>query len=159
MGDQLNNINFFNDIILLILGLFLIFLLPRMAPVYQNKYWFMQNEFKISRFLWGAANIPYRTIARAEVYIRDDSSGPVSKEAIKFSRDSVELLRKSGFKIHDCTNSVKTIILLIGDKNAYMISPLYSKAFLQKLRKRVNKLPVKLVELTSRGKRIKEFFQ
>jgi hypothetical protein len=119
----------------------------------------MQDGFKISRFLGGTKKISYSSIARAEVHIRDARSGPVSKEAIKFSRDSVELLRRSGFKIHDYTNSEKTIVLLIGDADAYMISPAYSKAFLQKLGKRVKKLPVKLVELTSRGKRVREFFK
>jgi len=155
-GEALNTPEFMNDVILLIMGLFLVLYLPRMAPIYTNRYWFMENELKISRFLWGTARIPYKSIARAEVYIRDDSSGPVSKEALKSSRDSIEALRRSGFKINDCTNSEGVIALIVGEKSAHMISPAYQKAFIQKLRKKVGTMPVKLVELNSKGKRVRE---
>jgi hypothetical protein len=155
-GEALNTPELMNDVILLIMGVFLIFYLPRMAPIYTNRYWFMGNELKISRFLWGATRIPYKSIARAEVYIRDDSSGPVSKDALKTSRNSIEALRKSGFKINDCTNSEEVIVLIVGEKSAHMISPAYQKAFVQKLRRKVGTMPVRLVELNSKGRRVRE---
>ena len=155
-GMPLNSPEFFNDIIILGLSLSLGLLLPWWAPIYESRYGFTREGVTIKRLLRGRVTIPYKTIARSEVYLRNRSNGEVSKEALRYGKESVANLRSSGFKFSDFTNSEEVIVLLITERRIYMLSPEDHRAFLKRVRRRVEKLPIKLVELTSKGKRVRE---
>ena len=155
-GMPVNSPEFFNDLIILGLSLSLGLLLPWWAPIYESRYGLTQEGVTIKRLLRGRVTIPYRSIARAEIYIRNLSTGEVSQEALRYAKDSVAALRSSGFKFSDYTNSEEAIVLLVTERRIYMLSPEDPRSFLKRVRRRVEKLPVKLVELTSKGKRIRE---
>jgi len=155
-GMSLNSPEFFNDIIILGLSLSLGLLLPWWAPIYESRYGLTREGVTIKRLLRGRVTIPYKSIARSEVYLRNRSNGEVSKEALRYGKESVATLRSSGFKFSDFTNSEEVIVLLITERRIYMLSPEDPRAFLKRVRRRVEKLPIKLVELTSKGKRVRE---
>lgn len=155
-GMQWNNIDVLNDLILLAMSLGLGLLLPWWAPVYGSRHWLTSTGVKIARFLKSTITIPYPSIARVEVYIRNRRAEGVSKEAIRYAKESVRVMRQSGFKFTDYTNAEDAIVLLLSESRIYMFSPAYPKAFIQKLRKRVRRLSVKMAELTPKGKRVKE---
>lgn len=155
-GLQWNTPEFLNDIFLLLLGLGIVFFLPSFVPVYTSSYALTGSGLKISRFMKRKVTLPYPGIERIELHLRDEKRGEPSQEALKYSRDSINQLRKAGFKFADYTNDDTAIALLITESSVYLLSPKYPKAFTQKLRKRVGKLPVKMVELTARGKRIRQ---
>jgi hypothetical protein len=155
-GAQLGSPDIVNDLVLLASSVALVFFFPRWLPVYASRYWLTETGLKISRLLKGTFTIPYASIARAEIYVKDKKRGKVSKEAMQYAREASDSLRKTGFKFTDYTNDDDAIVLLISGNRVYLISPAYPKAFAQKLRKRVGDLPVKMVELTPRGKRVRE---
>lgn len=151
-----NSPDFFSDLILLALSFGLAFVLPRWLPVFASTYRLTGTGLKISRFLKGAVTVPYPSIARADVYVQDKRSGKVSKEALQYAKESADELRKSGFKFSDYTNDDTNIVLLISGKGIFLLSPMYPKAFIQKLRKRAGAFPATMVELSHSGKRTRE---
>ena len=155
-GMQWNSSEFVSEAIIIAISLGMTFVLPYMIPVFTSKYWLTDDGLKISRLFKGKVTVPYSSIARAEIYVKDEREGKPSSEAMQYSKEAASELRKSGFKFADYTNDDTTIVLLISERSVYLLSPRYPKAFAQKLRKRVGKLPVKMVELTPRGKRIKQ---
>ena len=96
----------------------------------------------------------YGEIDRAEVYIRLDEK--ISEDAKNYAMDASTNYRKSGFKFKDYTNSEDKIMNLFVGLNIFMISPEKPKVLLKDIKKRNRKFSAKLVELTSRGKRIQE---
>ena len=155
-GMQWNSSEFVSEAIIIAISLGMTFVLPYMIPVFRSRYWLTGEGLKISRFFKGTVTIPYPSIARAEIYVKNEREGKPSSEAMQYSREASSELRKSGFKFADYTNDDTAIALLIAERSVYLLSPKYPKAFIQKLRKRVGKLPVKMVELTARGKRIRQ---
>ncbi len=155
-GVPVASLEFLNDVFLLAVTLSLGIILPWWAPVYPSSYRLTRKGVVISRFLRGSVTLPYRSIMRAEVYVRRQPAGEVSKEAVSFARESVEALRRSGFKLSDYTNAEDAIVLLLTERRIYMLSPEKPQSFIKRLRRRVPKLPVRLVELTARGKRVRE---
>ena len=156
-GLPMNTPEFLNDIILLSLSLGITLLIPSYAPMYTSRYTLTGACLRISRILKRTATIPYTSIERMELYIRDEKRGKPSEEAVQYAKDAIITMRRAGFKFHDYTNAEENIALIFGEANrVYMISPAYPKAFAQKLRKKVGRLPVRTVELTPRGKRIQD---
>ena len=156
-GVPVNSLEFFNDIVLLGLTFSLGLILPWWAPIYESRYGLTQEGVTIKRPLRGSTVIPYKSIIRSEIYIKKQPTRDVSKEAIRYSKAAVEDLRRSGFKFSDYTNAEESIVLLLTEKRVYMLSPDKPKSFIKKLRRRVPKLSVRLVELTSKGKRVRDF--
>ncbi len=155
-GMPVNSPEFFNDIIILGLSLSLGLLLPWWAPVYESRYWLTREGVTIKRLLRSAVTISYKSIVRAEIYIREQSTGEVSKEAVRYAKEAVGALKRSGFKFSDYTNAEESIVLLLTERRVYMLSPENPRPFIKRVRRRVQRLPVKLVELTSKGKRVRE---
>jgi hypothetical protein len=156
MGTPWNSPDALSGIFLIVLCIGVTIILPFWSPVFTSSYWFTTNGIKISRFLKGSITVPYTSIARAEIYARSQREGKPSREAMQYAKESASELRRSGFKFADYTNDDASIVLLISEKNIYLLSPTYPKAFTQKLRKRVRKLSIKMVELTPKGKRIRQ---
>jgi hypothetical protein len=126
--------------------------------MYTSRYTLTGAGLRISRILKRTTTIPYKSIERIELYIRDEKRGKPSKEAVQYATDAIITMRRTGFKFHDYTNAEENIALIFGETNrVYMISPSYPKAFAQKLRKRARRIPVRIIELTPRGKRIQDF--
>ena len=155
-GMRWNSSDFIANAIIIATSLAMTFILPFMIPVFKSRYWLTSDGIKISRFFRGTANVPYSTIARAEIYVKIQREGKPSSEVMQYAKEAASQLRKGGSKFTDYTNDDTTIVLLISERRVYLLSPMYPKAFVQKLRKRVGKLPVKMVELTNKGKRIRE---
>ncbi len=93
--------------------------------------------------------MPYKEISRAEVYIREP--GEIPEDAISYTKENAEKLRKTGFGFVDFTNSESNIVLLMSGRKIYMISPAKPRAFLKSLKKRSPKLTAKIVELKRKG--------
>ena len=108
----------------------------------------------LSRFLRGRKVLPYREIDRAEVYLRLDEK--ISDDAKKYAMDASANYRKSGFKFKDWTNAEDKIMNLFVGLDIYMISPEKPKTLLRDLKRRNKSFTAKIVELTTRGKRIQE---
>ena len=156
-GLRMNTPEFLNDIILLSLSLGITLLIPSYAPMYTSRYSLTGAGLRISRILKRTVTIPYGSIERMELYIRNEKRGKPSKEAVQYAKDAIITMRRTGFKFHDYTNAEENIALLFGPENkVYMVSPAYPKAFAQKLRKKAGRIPVRIVELTPRGKRIQD---
>lgn len=155
-GMPINSIEFFNDVVLLGLSFSLGFILPWWAPIYESRYEVTGEGVAVKRLFRSKVTIPYSSIARAEIYVRKQPMREVSKEALRYAKGSVQALRRSGFKFSDYTNSEEAIVLLLTEKRVYMLSPVDPQSFIKRLRRRVKRLPVKLVELTSRGKRVRD---
>jgi len=154
-GMQLNTPQFFNDLIFLAITFGMSVVFPIWVPVYESKYRMEEDAFVITRLLRAKKKIPYRDIKRAEVYIRTGEE--VSEDALKYSKASAEKLRTSGFKFKDYTNSEESIVMLIAEDEVYLISPAKPKNVIKRLKgRKTGKFTVKIVELTSRGKRIRE---
>ncbi len=153
-GMPVNSPDFLNDLILLSLSLGLTILIPSFAPVYESRYWFTEAGLRISRVLKRKITVPYSSVEMVELYTRDEKRGKASPEAVKAAKETINTMRRTGFKFVDFTNAEESIALIYGEGNkVYMISPAYPKAFAQKLRKKVGRLTVRIIELTPRGKR------
>ena len=156
-GVPVNSLEFFNDIVLLGLTFSLGFILPWWAPIYESRYGLTHEGVTIKRPLRGSTVIPYRSIVRAEIYIKKKPTSVVSKDALRYAKGTVEALKRSGFKFSDYTNAEETIVLLLTENRVYMMSPEKPKSFIKRLRRHIPKLYVRLVELTSKGKRVRDF--
>jgi len=150
IGSQL----FWEDLIVLILTAFLTYSIPQFFPVYDSKYSHTKDGLSIKRLLRKDVLIPYKSIDRADVFIKVDEK--IDEAAKKYATDQAEQLRKSGFKFKDFTNSDQIILNLIVEKNIYMLSPAKPKALLKELKRKNKKLNARIVELTKRGKRIQD---
>ena len=153
---KLNSVDFLNDLIMISLSLVLLILIPQFSPIYPSQYWFTPTGLKIKRTLKGTKTLAYKTITRVDLYLREEKDGKPSKEALKYTRDSINDLREAGFKFIDFTNSELRIALVFSGDKVYMITPAYPKAFVQKLKRRTGKIKERTVELTPRGKRVRE---
>ncbi len=150
IGSQM----FYEDFIVLILTGFLTYSIPRYFPVYASKYRHKGDGLSIKRLLHDEVIIPYKSIDRAEVYLRVDKE--ISKQATEYATDQSAILQKSGFKFKDYTNSDTTILNLFVEKDIYMLSPEKPKLLLKEIKRKNKKLSARIVELTSRGKRVQE---
>jgi len=155
-GMPVSSPEFLNDLLLLGLTLCLGLILPWWAPIYASRYRLTGDGVIIERFLRGSATIPCASIVRVEVYLKREPRGEVTKEAIRYARDAVEAMRKGGLKVSDYTNAEEAIVLLLTNRRVYMLSPESPKSLIKRLRHRVPRLPVRLVELTSKGKRVRD---
>jgi hypothetical protein len=153
-GMTIGSSIFWEDFLVLILTGFLTYYIPQFFPVYESKYSYTNEGLSIKRLLRKDVLIPYKSIDRAEVYIRVDEK--IDEGAKKYATDQAEILRKSGFKFKDYTNSDQIILNLYMEKNIYMLSPSKPKTLLKELKRRNKKLSARIVELTRRGKRIQD---
>ncbi len=153
-GMSLNSSEFLNEVIVILSALGLALLVPMFFPVYSSRYTLTSEGIKITRFLKKTQVIPYKSITRAEVYIRVDEE--ISKESKEYAMDQSANLRKSGFKFKDFTNDEDTIMNLYVDMDIFMISPSKPKTLLKELKGRNSKLSARIVELTKRGKRVQD---
>jgi hypothetical protein len=151
---NVNSMEFLEEFLVTFSALFLSIIIPRFFPVYRSTYRLESEGVSLTRFLRGRKVLPYGEIDRAEVYIRLDEK--ISEEAKKYAMDTSTNYRKSGFKFKDYTNAEDKIMNLFVGLDIYMISPEKPKALLKELKRRNRKFSAKLVELTSRGKRIQE---
>lgn len=143
---------FFKDIIVLALTFFLTIFIPRFFPVYQSKYLMTKDGLVIRRLLRKTVSLKFNTINRVEVYIRVDEE--ISKKATQYATDQAALLRKSGFKFKDFTNSEDIIMNIFSQNFIYMISPSKPRTLLKELKRRNKRLTARIVEMTRRGKKI-----
>jgi len=153
---QLTNPEFINDLVTISFSLVLLLLIPQNSPLYTNHYWLTPRGLKVTRILKGTKVLPYATIDRLELYIRDLRKGSPSKEALQYARNHVNERRKNGFKFIDYTNNETKIALIYTGTDIYMITPANPRALAQKLLKRVKKLSVRTVTLTPMGTRAKD---
>lgn len=151
---EVNSGAFLEELLVTLSSLFLAVVIPRFFPVYQSTYRLGGDGLSMSRFLRGRKVLPYREIDRAEVYLRLDEK--ISDDAKKYAMDASTNYRKSGFKFKDYTNAEDKIMNLFVGLDIYMISPEKPKTLLQELKRRNKRFTAKIVELTSRGKRIQE---
>jgi hypothetical protein len=151
---NVNSADFLEELLVTFSSLFIAIAIPRFFPVYQNTYRLEDEGLSITRFLRKRKMLPYEGIDRAEVYIRVDEK--ISEDAKNYAMDASTIYRKSGFKFKDYTNAEDTIMNLFVGLDIYMISPEKPKALLRDLKRRNKRFTAKLVELTSRGKRIQE---
>ncbi len=151
---NVNSTAFLEEILVTFSALFLSIIIPRFFPVYRSTYRLEDEGLTITRFLRGRKVLPYGEIDRAEVYIRLDEK--ISSDAKNYAMDASTNYRKSGFKFKDYTNAEDKIMNLFVGLDIYMISPEKPKALLKELKRRNRKFRAKVVELTSRGKRIQE---
>jgi len=155
-NTQLNSPELLNDLVTISTSLVLLLLIPHHSPLYTNHYWLTPKGLKIARTLKGTKILPYDTVDRLELFIRDERQGKPSKEALQYARDHVNDLRKTGFKFIDYTNNETKIALIYTGEKIYMITPANPRVFAQKLGKRIRRLSVKTVTLTPRGIRVKD---
>lgn len=151
---NINSTAFLEELLVTFSALFLSVIIPRFFPVYRSTYRLESEGVSITRFLRRRKVLPYGEIDRAEVYLRLDEK--ISDDAKKFAMDASTGYRKSGFRFKDYTNAEDKIMNLFVGLDIYMISPEKPKALLKELKRRNRKFSAKLVELTSRGKRIQE---
>ena len=145
---------FWEDTLVLVSTLFLTIAIPRFFPVYPSRYYLRKDGIEIKRFLRGTEDIPFKKIDRVEVYIRVDEE--ISKDATEYATDQSAILRKSGFRFKDYTNSENTIMNLFVEKTIYMMSPRKPKTLLKELKRGNRRLTARIIELTRRGKRIQD---
>jgi len=153
-GMTIGSSLFWEDFVVLILAGFLTYYIPQFFPVYVSKYSHTKDGLSIKRLIRKDVLIPYRSIDRAEVFLRVDKE--IDEDAKKYATTQADSLRKSGFKFKDYTNSDQIILNLFVEKNIYMLSPLKPKVLLKELKRRNKKLSARIVELTRRGKRIQD---
>jgi len=151
---NVNSSDFLEELLVTFSSLFLSIAIPRFFPVYRSTYRLENEGLSITRFLRGKKVLPYGEIDRAEVYLRVDEK--ISSEAKNYAMDTSTDYRKSGFKFKDYTNVEDKIMNLFVGLDIYMISPEKPKTLLQELKRRNRRFTAKIVELTSRGKRIQE---
>ncbi len=151
---EVNSAEFLEELLVTFSALFLSIVIPRFFPVYQSTYELEEGGLAITRFLHRRKVLPYGEIDRAEVYLRLDEK--ISDDAKKYAMDASTNYRKSGFKFKDYTNSEDKIMNLFVGLDIYMISPVKPKVLLKELKRRNRSFTAKIVELTSRGKRIQE---
>ena len=145
---------FWEDTLVLVSTLFLTIAIPRFFPVYPSRYILKKDGIVLKRFLRKTEDISFKQIDRVEVWIRVDEE--ISKDATEYATDQSAVMRKSGFRFTDFTNSENIIMNLFVEKTIYMISPSKPKALLKELKRGNKRLTARIVELTKRGKRIQD---
>ena len=153
-GMLIGSAMFYEDAVVLILTAFLTFSIPKFFPVYASRYSHKSDGLSIKRLLHKEVQIPYKNIDRVEIYLRVDEE--ISSKATAYATEQSTVLRKSGFKFKDYTNSDATIMNLFVEKDIYMLSPEKPKALLKELKRKNKKLSARIVELTKRGQRIQD---
>jgi hypothetical protein len=153
-GMPTNSEDFISNLLVTAATLALGLVLPVWVPVYTSGYTLEEEGLRISRLLKKSVFLPYKEIARTEVYIREP--GDIPEEALNYTKVNAEKLRKTGFGFVDFTNSEANIVLLMSGRKIYMISPAKPRAFLKSLKRRAPKLTAKIVELNAKGKSIQE---
>ncbi len=153
-GAPTNSEDFISNVLVMVATIALGLLLPLWVPVYTSSYTLEESGLRISRLLKKSVFLPYKEIARTEVYIREP--GEIPEDAINYTRVNAEKLKKTGFGFVDFTNSEANIVLLMSGRKIYMISPTKPRAFLKSLKRRAPKLTAKVVELNAKGKNIQE---
>jgi len=150
--------SFLGDLALLLLTLSVMLLLLLRAPIYSSSYRLSGEGVVVRRFPRGEILIPYSSIERSEVYIRREKLDRIPGRAVEYAKSSVTLLREAGYKLRDYTNSDEIVVLLLtrGDE-AYLLSPRDPRGFLSQLRRRVERMPIRWIELTRRGRREKTY--
>ena len=154
LGSSTNSFELFNSAAMIVSTILVGVVLPWWTPVYTSSYMMEKTGFRIKRFLRRSLLIPFKNIARAEVYIREP--GDISEEAEKYAKESSEKLRKTGFSFVDYTNSEANIVLLMTGRKIIMVSPAKPKSFLKSLKNKSPKLSGKVVELNAHGKSVQE---
>ncbi len=150
--------SFLGDLALFLHTLSVMLLLLLRAPIYSSSYRLSGEGVVVRRFPRGETFIPYSSIERAEVYIRREKLDRIPGKAVEYAKSSVTLLREAGYKLRDYTNSDEIVVLLLtrGDE-AYLLSPRDPRGFLSQLRRRVERMPIRWIELTRRGRREKTY--
>lgn len=150
IGSQM----FYEDAVVLVLTAFLTYSIPKFFPVYASRYSHKSDGISIKRLLHKEIFLPYKSIDRAEVYLRTDED--ISQKSTEYATEQSSVLRKSGFKFKDYTNSDVTILNLFVEKDIYMLSPEKPKSLLKELKRKNKKLSARIVELTKRGPRVQD---
>lgn len=153
-GMTIGSPMFWEDTVVVVLTAFLTYSIPKYFPVYASKYKHKGDGISITRLLHKEVFIPYKSIDRAEIYLRVDEE--ISQKATDYATEQSTILRNSGFKFKDYTNSDITIMNLFVEKNIYMLSPEKPKALLKELKRKNKKLRARIVELTRRGQRVQD---
>jgi len=146
--------DFLGDAALFLLTLSITLFLLWKAPIYSSAYKLGEEGVTLRRFPKGEAHIPYGSLERAEVYIRRERLDAIPDRAVEYARSSVTLLRDAGYRLRDYTNSDEVVVLLLTKGGeAYLLSPRDPKDFINQLRRRERRIPVRWIELTRRGRR------
>lgn len=153
-GMSFNSFDFVEELILIATALVFTLMIPKMLPVYESKYWMGKDGIEITRLMMSKTAIPYKSIERVEIYIRQ--SEEISDEARQYAMDASATLRKAGFKFKDYTNAEAKIMNIFVGQNIYMLSPDKPKNLVKELKRRNKKITAKIVELTKRGTKIQE---
>lgn len=130
------------------LGLYLL----RRTPIYTSRYSMKGDGIMLTRLFKGAISIPFKSISRVEVFIRQPG-GKEKDEAVQYAKTTMATLRQRGTKFMDYTNSEEIIALLVTDKRVYLISPSDPKALLRRLKSLNSNLSSRLIEMASKRKR------
>jgi hypothetical protein len=154
-GSEINSGILIENFILVASSLLLTFAIPRFFPIYESKYYLDDQGVTLKRLLRKKIVLNYGEIDRIELFQRVDDE--ISTESKDYATDHSANLRKSGFKFKDYTNAEKNILNIFHMKDIYMISPEKPKTLVKELRRKNNNLSALVVELTSRGKRVREF--
>jgi hypothetical protein len=156
-GISLSSSILFLDLILIASLLVFIIYLPTLLPVFASNYWFTKDGIKISRLLKKTLTLPYRAISKIEIYEKSKRGGEIPKKVTRYAKESINNLRDVGFKLHDYSNDDDCITILLSEEKIYLISPSSPRVFAQKVQKRAKKIPIQMVEITSRGERKRQF--
>ena len=153
-GTDIDSTLFYENFAPLALTLIMTIIIPRRFPVYRSTYYLAESSFNIKRLLLGTVELPYTEIGRIELFIKEDEEIPESVK--KYAQDESQRLSKTGFKFKDFTNSESNIMNMMVEDKIYMISPDKPKSLVKELKSRNGKLTAKIVELHSRGKKVRE---
>ena len=156
-GLPLSSSILFLDLILIASLLVFILYLPTLLPVFASNYWFTKDGIKISRLLKKTLTLPYRAISKIEIYEKSKRGGEIPKKVTRYAKESINNLRDVGFRLHDYSNDDDCITILLSEEKIYLISPSSPRVFAQKVQKRAKKIPIQMVEITSRGERKRPF--
>ena len=153
-GLSMNSSEFIQLAVILASNLLLTVFIPRSFPVYPSSYAYTGEGLELKRFLKRTVTLPYAGIARAELFLRVDQE--LSDDARKYTSESSSGLRRSGFRFKDFSNSEDKVLNLFMGKDIYMISPTAPKSMIKELKRRNPRMSAKIVELTARGKSVRE---
>jgi len=143
-----------DKIIVIVAAVIVGVLVPWWTPIYGSTYSLEEKGFATRRFLRRYLLVPYKSIDRVELYVREP--GEIAEEAKKYAKDSSTNLKNAGMKFVDYTNSEANIVLILTGNKVIMVSPSKPRAFLKSLKRRAPRLKAKIVELSPRGKTVKE---
>ena len=144
------------DLAIMVVNLVLVIYLPRILPLYPSRYALTEEGVKMTRFMRPNTLAHYKYLIRAELYIPKKGRDEANKNLQHLARTQLNEMRNSGFKQEDFTNDMQNVVLLISGDSIFALSPLYPKAFLDKLRKMKPGLPAKQIEARNSGRRESE---